>query len=85
MKNERGLTVYIVLTPVYEGGLSLRHKRMPSKPYPKLLHPFSRLGFPNDRSIQAYQQVADEVFFIAEIGADSFLNTVETFEESNCL
>jgi hypothetical protein len=60
VKTERGITVYIVLTPVYE-------------------------GFPNDPSIQAYQQVADEVFFISEIGADSFLNTVETFEESNCL
>jgi hypothetical protein len=60
LKKQKNITVYIVLTPIYE-------------------------GFPNDRSLDAYAEVADEVFFIAEVGADIFLSTVEKFEESNCL
>jgi len=42
-------------------------------------------GFPNDRSLNVYPQVADQVFFIEEVGADIFLTSVEAFEESNCV
>ena len=42
-------------------------------------------GNPRDKSLGVYDEVADEVFFINEVGADFFLKSVETFEESNCL
>ncbi len=32
-----------------------------------------------------YPQVADQVFFINEVGADFFLGSVESFEETNCI
>jgi len=59
-KQEKAQTVYIVLTPIFE-------------------------GFPNDPSLDVYDQVADQVFYIEEVGADIFLTSVETFEESNCV
>lgn len=60
VKREKEITVYIVLTPIFE-------------------------GFPNDPSLDVYDAVADQVFNIAEVGADIFLSSVEVFEESNCL
>ncbi len=60
VKREKQVTVYIVLTPIFE-------------------------GFPNDPSLDVYDQVADEVFFIEEVGADIFLSSVEVFEETNCV
>ena len=60
VKREKELTVYIILTPIFE-------------------------GFPNDPSLGVYEEVADEVFYISDVGADVFLTKVETFEESNCL
>ncbi|TRY71110.1 hypothetical protein TCAL_15034 [Tigriopus californicus] len=42
-------------------------------------------GRARDPSLPVYDQVADEVFFISEVGADFFLSSVESFEESNCL
>ena len=60
LKRAKGVTVYIVLTPIYEGN-------------------------PRDPSLDVYAQVADEVFFIEEVGADIFLSTVEVFEETNCV
>ena len=60
MKFEKEVTIYIVLTPIYE-------------------------GFPNDPSLDAYDEVANEVFFISEVGADVFLSTVQEFEENNCI
>lgn len=60
LKNQKQQTVYIVLTPIYE-------------------------GFPRDPSLGAYEEVADEVFYIAEVGADVFLTSVEEFEENNCV
>ncbi len=60
LKEEKEITVYIVLTPIFE-------------------------GFPNDPSLQVYDDVADQVFFIEDVGADFFLGSVETFEESNCI
>ena len=59
-KQEKNITVYIVLTPIFE-------------------------GFPNDPSLDVYAEVADQVFFISEVGADFFLGSVESFEESNCI
>ncbi len=59
-KQQKNITVYIVLTPIYE-------------------------GFPKDPSLDVYDEVADQVFFINEVGADFFLGSVETFEESNCI
>jgi len=38
----------------------------------------------NGKSLPAYGRMG-KVFLIEEVGADSFLKTVETFEESNCL
>ena len=59
-KREKNVTVYITLTPIFE-------------------------GFPHDPSLVVYDEVADQVFFINEVGADFFLGSVETFEESNCI
>ncbi len=59
-KREKNITVYIVLTPIFE-------------------------GFPNDPSLRVYDEVADQVFYINEVGADFFLGSVEAFEETNCI
>jgi hypothetical protein len=59
-KRMKGSTVYIVLTPIFE-------------------------GFPRDPSLKVYAEVADEVFYINEVGADIFLSTVQDFEKSNCV
>ena len=55
-KKEKQLTVYIVMTQVFE-------------------------GTKNDPSFGAYKAIADEVFHIADVGADIFLNKVVAFEE----
>ncbi len=60
IKKQRQITVYIVLTPIYE-------------------------GFPNDPSLDAYDEVSDQVFYISEVGADVFLSSVQNFEETNCV
>lgn len=57
---EKQITIYIVLTPIFE-------------------------GFPNDPSLRVYADVSDQVFFINEVGADVFITTVQTFEETNCV
>ncbi len=59
-KQQKQITIYIVLTPIFE-------------------------GFPNDPSLDTYAEVADQVFFISEVGAETFLTSVEEFEVSNCL
>ena len=59
-KRDKRLTVYIVLTPVFEG-----HR--------------------NDPSLSAYEAIADEVFDLADVGVDTFLTKVETFERSHCV
>ena len=41
-------------------------------------------GFPGDRSIKVFNEVS-QVFPINEVGADMFLQTVEEFEEENCI
>merc|ERR1711962_456817 len=41
-------------------------------------------GKPNGKSLPAYSRMG-KVFLISEVGADNFLQTVEEFEEGNCL
>ena len=41
-------------------------------------------GRRNDRSIGVYDQIA-QVYIIAEVGAETFLGSVEEFEEGNCI
>ena len=41
-------------------------------------------GRARDKSLEVFNEVS-QVFQINEVGADMFLQTVEEFEESNCL
>ena len=41
-------------------------------------------GSPGDRSLKVFNEVS-QVFPINEVGADMFLQTVEEFEEENCI
>jgi len=41
-------------------------------------------GKPKDKSLPTYYNMG-KVFLISEVGADSFLQVVEAFEEGNCL
>ena len=42
-------------------------------------------GRRSDPSLAAYEAIADKVFDLADVGVDTFLTQVETFERSHCV